>query len=86
MTRPGEGVTGGVRTLSADELADLEQEFAEADVDGDGRVDFGEFEGLLENLETELDPHGRRAAFTSMDADRDGSVTLGEFTDWWRRR
>ena len=38
------------RPLSSDELADLDEQFDECDVDGDQRIDFIEFSQLLENL------------------------------------
>lgn len=72
------------RPLSSDEIADLHEEFAECDADGDRRIDFTEFSHLLEKLGSELPPHKRRSGFDAIDADRDGAIDRDEFIQWWR--
>jgi Ca2+-binding EF-hand superfamily protein len=72
------------RALSADEIADLEEQFDECDADGDQRIDFAEFSQLLENLGPEVPPGKRRARFDEIDLDRDGAIVRSEFMQWWR--
>jgi len=72
------------RPLSSDDLADLDEQFDECDVDGDQRIDFIEFSQLLENLGWEVPPPQRRGQFDAIDVDRDGAIDRLEFMEWWR--
>jgi Ca2+-binding EF-hand superfamily protein len=72
------------RALSGDDLADIEGQFDECDVDGDQRIDFAEFSQLLENLGADIPPTQRRSRFDEIDSDRNGAIDRSEFTDWWR--
>jgi Ca2+-binding EF-hand superfamily protein len=72
------------RSLSSDELADLDEQFDECDADGDQRIDFAEFGQLLENLGSELSPAQRRSRFDAIDVNHDGAIDRREFMDWWR--
>ena len=62
---------------------ELIQEFAAADRDNDGRIDFGEFRLLLEGLEAAMTIEEMQIGFSEIDADRDGSIDCREFVDWW---
>lgn len=73
-------------TPGGDDLADLEEQFGECDLDGDQRITSAEFEQLLDNLGSELGPAQRRAQFAAIDVDRDGIIDRGEFMGWWARR
>lgn len=72
------------RPLSGDELADLQEQFAECDANGDGRIDFTEFAELLENLGSTVPPEKQRGHFDAIDLDRDGAIDRNEFLQWWR--
>jgi Ca2+-binding EF-hand superfamily protein len=62
---------------------ELIQEFAAADRDNDGRIDFGEFRALLEGLDAGMSIEEIQLGFRELDADRDGFIDCREFTDWW---
>ena len=62
---------------------ELIQEFAAADRDNDGRIDFGEFRSLLEGLDAAMSIEEMRIGFHEVDADRDGLIDCREFVDWW---
>jgi Ca2+-binding EF-hand superfamily protein len=74
------------RPLSGDDLADLDEQFDECDVDGDQRIDFIEFSQLVENLGSEVPPAQGRALFDALDVDHDGAIDRREFVEWWRCR
>jgi Ca2+-binding EF-hand superfamily protein len=62
---------------------ELIQEFAAADRDNDGRIDFGEFSLLLEGLEAGMSIEEMQIGFGEVDSNRDGLIDCREFTDWW---
>jgi calmodulin len=72
------------RPLTGDDIADMRTEFAACDVDGDGRVGYGEFETLLQTLGSGLTSAQRRGEFSRIDADGNGLIDLAEFRNWWR--
>ena len=63
--------------------AELRREFTLADLDGDGRISFQEFQQLLAGLEAGMSHADMRIGFTEIDTDRDGFVDRQEFIDWW---
>ena len=72
------------RSLTGDDIADLREEFAACDADGDGRVGFGEFESLLQSVGSELSAGQRKTEFSRIDADGNGLIDLTEFRRWWQ--
>ena len=62
---------------------ELLEEFASADRDNDGRIDFQEFRQLLEGLEAGMSDAEMRIGFKEIDADHDGLIDRREFADWW---
>jgi Ca2+-binding EF-hand superfamily protein len=73
---PGSGPDAGLEQ-------ELKEDFAEADSDHDGRIDFKEFGALLENLEAGVSEQDLRIGFHEIDTDHDGRINLREFVDWW---
>jgi calmodulin len=66
-------------------LQELEDDFAFADSDHDGYVDFGEFTGLMDNLGAEMSGTDLHIGFQEIDTDRNGRIGLTEFIAWWTR-
>lgn len=62
---------------------ELIQEFAAADRDNDGRIDFGEFRLLLEGLDAAMSIEEMRIGFGEVDTDRDGLIDCRAFVEWW---
>lgn len=67
-------------------LEDLRDSFEYNDRDGDGKIDFGEFASMLDELGAEVDTGEARVGFTAIDSDRDGAIEFDEFVDWWSDR
>jgi Ca2+-binding EF-hand superfamily protein len=63
---------------------ELQHAFASADRDRDGRIDFAEFEQLLEDLEAGMSKQDLAIGFREVDADHDGLIDTREFMEWWR--
>jgi Ca2+-binding EF-hand superfamily protein len=62
---------------------ELLEEFAAADRDNDGRIDYDEFKQLLDGLEAGMSEEEMRIGFREIDTDRDGLIDRREFADWW---
>ncbi len=69
--------------LTEQQLAELREDFAFSDADGNGRIDFQEFVDLLENLEAGMSGEEARIGFAEIDADGDGAIEFDEFAAWW---
>jgi len=63
--------------------AELRREFALADLDRDGRINFEEFRQLLQGLEAGMSQVDMHIGFREVDTDHDGFVDRQEFIDWW---
>lgn len=62
---------------------ELIQEFAAADRNNDGRIDFSEFRLLLEGLDAAMSIEEMQIGFSEVDTDGDGLIDCREFVDWW---
>lgn len=69
----------------AEIIQELQEDFASADDDGDGRIDFAEFKRLLEGLGAGMSEAELSIGFHEVDTDRDGRIDLQEFAAWWAR-
>ena len=74
---------GSLPRFSAQDCA-LDEGFARADKDGDGRIDFGEFARLIHGLRAGICETDVRINFQKIDLDNDGLIDFGEFFDWTR--
>jgi Ca2+-binding EF-hand superfamily protein len=63
---------------------ELRQDFARADLDRDGRINFDEFKQLLDGLEAGMSDEELHIGFQEIDVDRDGLIDCQEFITWWR--
>ena len=63
---------------------ELREAFATADRDRDGRIDFAEFEQLLDDLEAGMSKEDLTIGFREVDTDHDGLIDSQEFMEWWR--
>lgn len=63
---------------------ELDEAFATADRDRDGRIDFAEFENLLRDLEAGMSKQELTIGFREVDTDRDGLIDAREFIEWWK--
>jgi calmodulin len=62
---------------------ELKEEFAVADRDDDGRVNFVEFKRLLAGLDADMSEQELDIGFREVDRDSDGLIDFREFVDWW---
>ena len=66
-----------------DRLAELQENFSECDANGDGRIQFDEFQSLLLNINAETSPEENRLGFNTIDTDNDGEISFAEFVAWF---
>jgi Ca2+-binding EF-hand superfamily protein len=71
-----------VAELSEERINELREAFVQADADWNGRIRFGEFMKLLEDLESDISREEARVGFAALDTDRDGSIGFEEFLAW----
>jgi Ca2+-binding EF-hand superfamily protein len=69
--------------LTPEELAELREDFAYNDADGNGRLSFDEFVDLLDDLESGIEDDEARVGFAEIDRDEDGAIEFDEFVAWW---
>jgi Ca2+-binding EF-hand superfamily protein len=72
------------RPLSADDIAQLCADFEASDADADGRVNYIEFENLLQSIGSQMSVAQRRSEFRRIDADDNGLIDIAEFKRWWQ--
>jgi len=66
-----------------DRVAEIEELFEQNDVDGNGDIDFDEFQSLMRDLDEALSHRSLEIGFREIDRNRDGRINFGEFLDWW---
>ncbi len=67
----------------AEELAEIDALFAQADQDNDGQINFTEFKALVRELDEELSEQELRVGFTETDTNGNGRINIDEFRTWW---
>ena len=63
--------------------AELREDFAYVDEDGDGLLQVGEFIRFMDALGAEMSDEECRIGFEEIDSDRDGVIEFREFLEWW---
>lgn len=71
---------------SPEEIAELRESFQYNDPNGDGKIDFGEFVDMLNDLEANVGREEARIGFDEIDADNDHAIEFEEFVQWWSDR
>ena len=64
-------------------LSDLQEYFGDCDNDGDGRIQYGEFEALLRYLGVRSTDLDLDMWFREIDTDHDGFIDMYEFVAGW---
>lgn len=64
-------------------LAELLEDFEYFDADGDGLMQFEEFERFMDGIGADMTSEECRIGFLEIDTDRDGAIEFEEFLDWW---
>jgi Ca2+-binding EF-hand superfamily protein len=67
-------------------LDELEELFDRTDQDGDRRIGFDEFKGLMLELNDARGEGSLLASFAAIDTNHDGSVSFDEMRAWWTGR
>ena len=82
LTRKSESPS--TRKSGHEERKEVQALFAQADSDDDHRINFIEFQELLENLESEMNADEARIGFDEIDTDGNGLIDSDEFLAWWQ--
>ena len=69
--------------VTPEEYDELKESFEYNDSNDDGKIDFGEFVSMLDDLEADVGETEARIGFRAIDTDRDGAIELDEFVEWW---
>jgi len=64
---------------------EVEETFDRFDQDGDGRVSFQEFAGVMLEIDHDEARQALRIIFDAIDQDADGCVSFAEFHQWISR-
>lgn len=75
-----------MREYDDEEYEELENLFDLNDSDSNGRIDFGEFCQLLENLGADMSREELEIGFNDIDSNGSGEIEFDEFSDWWQER
>lgn len=71
---------------TAEELEELREGFRYNDANGDGKIDFSEFLGMLNDLEADIEKDAAKVGFDEIDTDNDNAIEFDEFIEWWSER
>jgi Ca2+-binding EF-hand superfamily protein len=73
-------------TLTPEEIEEFRESFEYNDLDGDGKIEFGEFLKMLNALDADMTREEARIGFDEVDTDSDGLIDLDEFIARWTER
>lgn len=66
-----------------EERQELRENFDHFDKDGNGVIDFGEFQALLNALGAGMDEDEAAVGFDIIDVDNNRAIEFDEFAEWW---
>ena len=69
---------------SGKQLEEIRDSFQHFDSDGNGLIDFKEFQQLLKTLSPEATLQQTGEGFSMIDTNCDGYIDLDEFVVWWQ--
>jgi Ca2+-binding EF-hand superfamily protein len=67
----------------AEELAEIDALFAQADQDDDGQINLAEFKAMVRELDAQMDEAALRVGFSETDVNGNGRINIDEFRAWW---
>ncbi len=73
------------KTLSAEKISEIEDNFKFFDSDNNGFIDDKEFEKLMKIIEPRARTREIEKGFAIVDKDGDGAIDFSEFLDWWKQ-
>jgi len=71
------------RKVSAEQLAEINENFAFFDRDSNNEIDLGEFTKLLRVLSPKATLEQAEKGFAIIDDNNDGHIDFDEFMRWW---
>ena len=71
------------RDLSAQQLAEIKENFEFFDRDSNNEIDLGEFTKLLRVISPTATIEQAQKGFELIDENQDGHIDFDEFFDWW---
>jgi calmodulin len=71
---------------TSEEIEELRESFRYNDSNDDGKIDFGEFVNMLNELNANVETEEARLGFDEIDTDNDNAIEFDEFVEWWTER
>ncbi|MEQ8289695.1 MAG: EF-hand domain-containing protein [Gammaproteobacteria bacterium] len=72
--------------LDEDKLAEIKENFAHFDADGNGVIDYSEFKRLIDALDGNMQEEELQVGFDLVDSDNNGRIDVDEFINWWQEQ
>lgn len=66
-----------------DRIEEIEELFEQNDTDGNGDIDFEEFEEFMADLDPQMIRPSLEIGFREIDTNKDGRINFGKFLEWW---
>ncbi|MCW8878601.1 MAG: EF-hand domain-containing protein [Kangiellaceae bacterium] len=72
------------KSLSAEKLAEIKENFSFFDRDDNNEIDVEEFTQLLKVISPQATTEQAEAGFAIVDENNDGHIDFDEFIEWWQ--
>ncbi|MGX5174060.1 EF-hand domain-containing protein [Aliikangiella sp. IMCC44653] len=72
------------KEIPLEQLAEIKENFAFFDKDGNGEIDVKEFTQLLKVVSPHTTEEQGEKGFAIVDENNDGHIDLNEFIEWWQ--
>lgn len=72
------------KSLSAEKLAEIKENFSFFDRDDNNEIDVEEFTQLLKVISPQATKEQAEAGFAIVDENDDGHIDFDEFIEWWQ--